>query len=145
MAGALEAARAAYEAAVSDLDFVRLDAEAFARAPKISIDYAVMEKAKNLTVVPFAAGWSDLGGWDAVWREMGPDEAGVATGGDALAIDCENTLLRSETQGLELVGIGLKDTIVVSMQDAVLVALAVTVALAIGGHYWIAAGWSGPR
>ena len=114
--------RAALDAAQTDLAFLRLGPEDFGDAPDISIDYAVMEKAKNLTVVPFAAGWSDLGGWDAVWREMGPDEAGVATGGDALAIDCENTLLRSETQGLELVGIGLKDTIVVSMQDAVLVA-----------------------
>ncbi|WP_276946515.1 mannose-1-phosphate guanylyltransferase/mannose-6-phosphate isomerase [Haematobacter massiliensis] len=114
--------RAALDAAKTDLAFLRLGPEDFGDAPDISIDYAVMEKAENLTVVPFGAGWSDLGGWDAVWREMGPDATGVATGGDALAIDCENTLLRSETQGLELVGIGLKDTIVVSMQDAVLVA-----------------------
>ena len=114
--------RAALAAAKADLGFLRLDPAAFAGAPDISIDYAVMEKADNLTVVPFGAGWSDLGGWDAVWQEMGPDERGVAAGGHALAIDCEDTLLRSEAEGLELVGIGLKDTIVVAMPDAVLVA-----------------------
>ena len=114
--------RAALEGARADLGFLRLDPGAFAGAPDISIDYAVMEKAGNLTVVPFGAGWSDLGGWDAVWQEMGPDGQGVATGGAALAIDCADTLLRSEAEGLELVGIGLKDTIVVAMPDAVLVA-----------------------
>ena len=114
--------RAALAAAKADLGFLRLDSGAFAGAPEISIDYAVMEKAENLTVVPFGAGWSDLGGWDAVWQEMGPDTAGVSLGGQALSIDCEDTLLRSEAQGLELVGIGLKDTIVVAMPDAVLVA-----------------------
>ena len=114
--------REALAAARADLGFLRLDPAAFAGAPDISIDYAVMEKADNLTVVPFGAGWSDLGGWDAVWQEMGPDESGVATGGPALAIDCEDTLLRSEAEGLELVGIGLTDTIVVAMPDAVLVA-----------------------
>lgn len=114
--------RAALAAAKADLGFLRLDPGAFAGAPDISIDYAVMEKASNLTVVPFGAGWSDLGGWDAVWQEMGPDSRGVATGGPAMAIDCTDTLLRSEAPGLELVGIGLTDTIVVAMPDAVLVA-----------------------
>ncbi len=105
-----------------DLGFFRLDPGAWAGCPDISIDYAVMEKADNLTVVPFAAGWSDLGGWDAVWREAGPDENGVVTAGHATAIDCENSLIRSEDEGLEVVGIGLKDVIAVAMPDAVLVA-----------------------
>ncbi len=105
-----------------DLGFLRLDPAAWAAADDISIDYAVMEKADNLTVVPFAAGWSDLGGWDAVWRESEPDKDGVVTGGNATAISCENTLLRSEDSGLEVVGIGLKDIIAVAMPDAVLVA-----------------------
>jgi mannose-1-phosphate guanylyltransferase/mannose-6-phosphate isomerase len=78
-----------------------------------------MEKADNLSVVPYTGAWSDLGGWDAVWRESG---AGVVTTGAATAIDCADTLLRSESPDLELVGIGLKDTIVVATPDAVLVA-----------------------
>lgn len=105
-----------------DLGFLRLDPPAWADAPDISIDYAVMEKAENLSVVPFAAGWSDLGGWDAVWRETGPDADGIVTGGNATAIDCANSLLRSEADGVELVGIGLNDVIAVATGDAVLVA-----------------------
>lgn len=105
-----------------DLGFLRLDPEAWAKAPDISIDYAVMERASNLSVVPFSAGWSDLGGWDAVWRETEQDGRGVATSGHATAIDCDNSLLRSEDETLEVVGIGLENTIVVAMPDAVLVA-----------------------
>ena len=105
-----------------DLGFFRLDPGAWDGCPDISIDYAVMEKADNLTVVPFAAGWSDLGGWDAVWRESGPDDRGVVTSGAATAIDCDNSLIRSEDDALEVVGIGLKDVITVAMPDAVLVA-----------------------
>ena len=105
-----------------DLGFFRLDPGAWENCPDISIDYAVMEKADNLTVVPFAAGWSDLGGWDAVWRESAPDDRGVVTAGAATAIDCDNSLIRSEDEGLEVVGIGLRDVITVAMPDAVLVA-----------------------
>ena len=106
----------------NDLGFLRLAPGPWAQADDISIDYAVMEHAENLTVVPFAAGWSDLGGWDAVWRETPRDARGVATTGAATALDCDDTLLRSEDETLEVVGIGLKDTIVVAMPDAVLVA-----------------------
>ncbi|WP_420862168.1 mannose-1-phosphate guanylyltransferase/mannose-6-phosphate isomerase [Algirhabdus cladophorae] len=114
--------QAAYKAAKSDLGFLRLDPENWAQAEDISIDYAVMERADNLSVVPFKAGWSDLGGWDAVWRETGPDSDGVATSDHATAIDCQNTLLRSESDGLEVVGIGLDNVIAVAMPDAVLIA-----------------------
>lgn len=95
-----------------DLGFFRLDPARWAQAQNISIDKAVMERAGNLSVVPFAAGWSDLGGWDAVWRESGR----------ATALDCDDTLLRSEDDALEVVGIGLKNIIAVAMPDAVLVA-----------------------
>ena len=114
--------RAAYEAAETDLGFLRLAPEPWAQAENISVDYAVMERADNLSVVPFDAGWSDLGGWDAVWRETGPDANGVATSQNAAAIDCRDTLLRSESDRLELVGIGLENIIAVAMPDAVLVA-----------------------
>jgi mannose-1-phosphate guanylyltransferase/mannose-1-phosphate guanylyltransferase/mannose-6-phosphate isomerase len=105
-----------------DLGFLRLDPEAWEGASDISIDYAVMERADNLAVVPYAGGWSDLGGWDAVWRESGPDGDGIVTQGRASAIDCADSLLRSEDDGLEVVGIGLKNIITVAMPDAVLVA-----------------------
>ena len=72
--------------------------------------------------MPFSAGWNDLGGWDAVWREMGPDDAGVAISGPATAIDCEDTLLRAEDDAQEIVGIGLKNIVAVAMPDAVLLA-----------------------
>ena len=72
--------------------------------------------------MPFAAGWSDLGGWDSVWRESGPDENGVVATGNATALDCRDTLLRSESEGLEVVGIGLEGIIAIAMPDAVLVA-----------------------
>ncbi len=105
-----------------DLGFLRLAPAPWAKAEDISIDYAVMEKADNLSVVPFDEAWSDLGGWDAVWRESTPDSAGVVTSGEATAIDCHNTLLRSESANLELVGIGLENIMAIAMPDAVLVA-----------------------
>ncbi|CUK02571.1 Alginate biosynthesis protein AlgA [Ruegeria denitrificans] len=113
---------AAVETATPDLGFLRLNPEPWGQAEDISIDYAVMEKATNLSVVPFDAAWSDLGGWDAVWRESGPDADGVVTSGGATAIDCHNALLRSDSDQLELVGIGLENIIAVAMNDAVLVA-----------------------
>ncbi|MDY6857830.1 MAG: mannose-1-phosphate guanylyltransferase/mannose-6-phosphate isomerase [Pseudomonadota bacterium] len=113
---------AAVDSAKADLGFLRLAPDAWSQAEDISIDYAVMEKAKNLSVVPFSSAWSDLGGWDAVWRETGPDGEGVATSGESTAIDCHNTLLRSESDTLELVGIGLENIMAVAMPDAVLVA-----------------------
>lgn len=118
----IEAVTASVDKAEADLGFLRLDRDAFAEAPSISIDYAVMEKASNLAVVPFMEGWSDLGGWDAVWREQGPDEDGVACLGHAEAIECRDTLLRSESEGQVVVGIGLDNIIAIAMPDAVLVA-----------------------
>lgn len=112
----------ALQTSVSDLGFCRLGAEAWAKADAVSIDYAVMEKAENLSVVPFNGSWTDLGGWDAVWRESPKTAAGVLTSGQATAIDCKDTLLRSDSERLELVGIGLKNIIVIAMNDAVLVA-----------------------
>jgi mannose-1-phosphate guanylyltransferase/mannose-6-phosphate isomerase len=118
----LASVRQAVEGATRDLDFLRLAPGPWAEAPSISIDYAVMERAANLAVIPFAGGWSDLGSWDAVAREMGADAAGVATAGPALAIGCEDTLLRAESPEQVLVGIGLKGVVAVAMRDAVLVA-----------------------
>lgn len=105
-----------------DLDFVRLDGTAWASCEDLSIDYAIMERTDNLVAVPFSAGWSDLGGWDSVLEQMDKDENGVALSNNAHSIDCTNTLLRSESETLELVGLGLENIVAVAMPDAVLVA-----------------------
>ncbi len=114
--------RAAVDGAQSDLGFLRLAPAPWDQARDISIDYAVMEKAPNLSVVPFEGAWSDLGDWAAVWRESGPDAGGVVTHGPVTAIDCTDTLLRSEAEGLELVGIGLTNIVAIATPDAVLIA-----------------------
>ncbi len=120
--GLIDPVRRAVAEGREDLSFFRLAEGPYAEAEDISIDYAVMERAANLAVVPFDGGWNDLGSWTTVWRESDPDARGVALAGEATAIDCENTLLRSESQGVRLVGIGLRDVVAVAMRDAVLVA-----------------------
>lgn len=116
------ALQAAIDEGAADRGFFRLAPEPWAELEDISIDYAVMEKADNLSVVPFEGNWSDLGGWDAVWRETKDSETGIALSGPATALECENTLLRAEDSAQELVGIGLKNIVAVAMPDAVLVA-----------------------
>ncbi len=118
----LTGTRAAIEAAEKDLSFTRLAPTPWGKLPDISIDYAVMERAPNLTVVPYAGAWSDLGDWQAVWRDGKPDALGTVTSGPATALDCTDTLLHATNEGQHLVGIGLKDIIAVAMPDAVLVA-----------------------
>lgn len=113
---------AALEQAKPDLGFLRLAPEPWSTVKDVSIDYAVMEKSADLAVVPFSAGWSDLGDWEAIWREADRDAHGVALSGPAVAVACEDTLLRSEATGQMVVGLGLKDMIVIGMPDAVLVA-----------------------
>ena len=83
---------------------------------------AIMERADNLGVVPFKGGWSDVGGWDAVWRETKADETNLSQSGNVTALECQNTLLRSEDPNMAVVGIGLENIIAVAMPDAVLVA-----------------------
>ncbi|MCV2894799.1 mannose-1-phosphate guanylyltransferase/mannose-6-phosphate isomerase [Lentibacter sp. XHP0401] len=114
--------QAALDDAEIDLGFLRLAPAAWADVPSDSIDYSVMEKSPLLSVVPFGARWSDLGSWSAVQDEMDADTSGVALSGNATAIECENTLLRAESADQQLVAIGVRDLIVVAMDDAVLVA-----------------------
>lgn len=118
----LRAAEAALAAAVTDLGFTRIDPAAWAAMPEDSIDFAVMEKATNLSVVRFEGHWSDLGSWESVWQESPRDPAGNALSDRSTIFDCENTLLRSESDEIELVGIGLKNVVAVAMRDAVIVA-----------------------
>ena len=113
---------AARAAATGDIGFTRIDAALWAKVPEESIDYAVMEKAANVSVVRFDGHWSDLGSWESVWQESPRDAAGNAVSAHATAFDCENSLLRSETPEIELVGIGLRNIVAVAMRDAVMVA-----------------------
>ena len=114
--------RNAFGAAKADLGFTRLAAEPWSRLENISIDYAVMEHAPNLSVMPYGGYWSDLGDWQAIWREGEADSFGVVADGPSTALDCENTLLLATSETQELVAMGLKDIVAVAMPDAVLVA-----------------------
>ena len=117
----LEIVLKAVHCASTDLDFLRLAADPWTKLDDISIDYAIMQKAKNLVVVPYASKWSDLGGWDAVWSEGKQDKLGNVISETAHAIECSNCLLRSESSSLQVVGIGLNDIMAIAMPDAVLV------------------------
>jgi len=114
--------RQAVDDAVPDLGFLRLDPAAWADCRDISVDYAVMERADNLSVVALDCGWLDLGAWTTIWRQGPQDENGVAVSGAVTVIDCNNSLLRSESDALQLVAIGVENLTVVAMSDAVLVA-----------------------
>ena len=105
-----------------DLGFLRLAEDPWAACDDVSIDVAIMEKADNLSVVEYAGHWSDLGGWDAVYRHAETDGTGTATHGPALAVDCADTMLRSESAGQHIVGLGLRDIVAIAMPDAVLIA-----------------------
>ena len=114
------AAKLAVEGMARDLDFLRLPAEPFARAPKKSIDYAVMERTERAAVVPVDLGWSDVGSWSAVWDVMNHDADGNASTGSVVFHDSRNSLVRSDDAILTAV-VGLEDIIVVATPDAVLV------------------------
>lgn len=115
----LQAARAAHAAGRREAGRFLPDAQAFARSPSISIDYAVMEKAERVAVVPVSMGWSDIGSWDAL-HELGEKDArDNLVSGDALAIDSANCLLRSD--GPTIITVGVEDLIVVASKEAVLI------------------------
>lgn len=117
----LTQSRKAIDRAKTDLGFTRLDPAAWATLPDLSIDYAIMEKAQNLAVMPFTGAWSDLGSWESVWQASEIDAEGTSISEGSLAIDCRDTLLRSEALGQRIVGIGLEDIVAIAMPDAVLV------------------------
>ena len=116
---ALAAARRAVERAREDLDFLRLDADAFRAAPSISIDNAVMEHTERAAVVPAEIGWSDVGSWASLWEIAEKDGDGNAVSGDVVTQDARNCLLRSDKH--LLAAIGVEDLVVVAQDDAVLV------------------------
>ncbi len=115
-----DAAKAAVAGIVRDLDFLRLAAEPFARAPKKSIDYAVMERTTLAAVVPADLGWSDVGSWGAVWDVLDHDQNGNATDGPVVLMDSHNSLVRADESVLTTV-VGLDNVVVIATEDAVLV------------------------
>jgi mannose-1-phosphate guanylyltransferase/mannose-6-phosphate isomerase len=115
----LEACNSAMERGSQDSDFYRVFRKAFLDCPGDSIDYAVMEKTDNAAVVPFSAGWSDVGAWSALWNVCPRDADGNVIQGDVIAEDTHNALLFAQYRCLATVG--LDDVIVVETADAVLV------------------------
>ncbi|MDF2811796.1 MAG: mannose-phosphate guanylyltransferase/mannose-6-phosphate isomerase [Microvirga sp.] len=115
----LAAARDALERATIDLDFIRLEEDAFKLAPKISIDYAVMEHTERAGVLPVSFSWSDIGSWSALWDASPRDEDGNALRGNVEVIETRNSLVHSDD--ILTTVVGLDDVIVVAKPDAVLV------------------------
>lgn len=115
----VSACEAAVGAGRSDLDFFRLDAEAFGACPSDSIDYAVMEQTAVGAVVPLDAGWSDLGSWEALWQVGDKDTGSNVVSGDALLHDVHSSFVHAE--GRLVAAVGLVDHIVVETADAVFV------------------------
>jgi mannose-1-phosphate guanylyltransferase/mannose-6-phosphate isomerase len=105
----------------TDGQFVRPEAAVFAAAPSISIDHAVMERTANAFVLPVDLGWSDVGSWDAVWRELPKDGDGNVLRGDVVTKDVRNSLIRSDGERT-VAAIGLSDIVVVVTDDATFVA-----------------------
>ncbi len=116
----LAACRQAMAAPQADMDFVRVDAQAFMACPSESIDVAVMEKTDAAVVVPMDAGWSDVGAFAALWEVLPHDADGNVHRGDVLSHDSQNNLVFAENALVATVG--LMDHVVVQTKDAVLVA-----------------------
>lgn len=115
-----QATEAAYKAATSDLSGLYMPLELYAAIPSTSIDYAIMERAGHIAMVPAGFRWNDLGSWQSL-LDVGPsDSQGNVIVGDVVAIDCENSYIRGD--GRLLSAIGLKDVAIVSTADATFVA-----------------------
>jgi len=118
--GLLASCRSALGLANRDLEFLRLDPQAFRAAPSISIDHAVMQATERAAVVPAELGWSDIGSWAALWEAGDKDADGNLLLGDALVHDVTGSYVRSDDRLVAVVG--LADVVVVTTDDAVLVA-----------------------
>ncbi|HGL4533679.1 mannose-1-phosphate guanyltransferase [Enterobacter roggenkampii] len=116
----LEACEKAMSAVDPDLNFIRVDEDAFRACPDESIDYAVMEQTSDAVVVPMDAGWSDVGSWSSLWDISHKTAEGNVVTGDVLSCNTENSFLYSES-GL-LTTVGVKNLVVVQTKDAVLIA-----------------------
>ena len=115
-----EACQKSYQNALSDLDFKRVDSDAFAESPSLSVDYAVLERIKNLHVIQYQGDWSDVGAWDAVASLSNQDKGTNTIQGDGLLLESSNTFIRAESR--LVAGLGLENLVVIETRDAVLVA-----------------------
>lgn len=115
-----DACEAATKNVVRDLDFIRLDEEAFRACPEESIDYAVMEHTEDAVVIPLDAGWNDIGSWSAMWDVANKDNDGNASAGDVLHHNSKNCFVHSD--GRLVATVGLEDVVIVDTKDALLVA-----------------------
>jgi mannose-1-phosphate guanylyltransferase/mannose-6-phosphate isomerase len=113
------AIKEAVASASNDLGFVRLQPDAFSRAPQKSIDYAVMEKTDRAAVVAGQFRWSDIGSWDALFDITPRDSAGNVLQGPIVTMDTSNCVIHSDQRLTTVVGV--KDLVVVSTSDAVMV------------------------
>ncbi|TIS61510.1 MAG: mannose-1-phosphate guanylyltransferase, partial [Mesorhizobium sp.] len=114
------ATEAAYHAATSDLSGLYMPLELYSAIPSTSIDYAIVERADDIAMVPAGFRWNDLGSWQSL-LDVGPsDRDGNVILGDVVAIDCENSYIRGD--GRLLSAIGMKDVAIVSTADATFVA-----------------------
>lgn len=120
----LEACEKAIRAGKQDLDFFRLDSEAFAKAPSIAVDRAVMERTDRAAVVPVDMAWSDVGSWQSLREISQPDDNGNVLRGDVVASRVRDSYIRSD--GRLVAAIGVENVVVVATDDAVLVADAET-------------------
>ena len=116
----LEGVEAAVRQSAPDLDFVRLDAEAFARCPAESVDYAVMERTRAASVVAADIGWSDIGSWSALWELDAKDAQGNSVRGDVYLDGASGCYVRAEDR--LVAALGVRDLVIVETDDAVLVA-----------------------
>lgn len=116
----LFACEKAMQSSVPDMDFIRVDKEAFQHCPDDSIDYAVMEKTTSSIVVQMDAGWSDVGSWSALWEVSEKDENSNVVKGDVIAVNSTKNYLHSENKLIAVVGID--NLVVVETKDAILVA-----------------------
>jgi len=116
----LAGCRAALSASRPDLDFLRLDADSFAKVPAISLDYAVMERTKSAAVVPADFGWSDVGSWSSLWSIGQHDDAGNVLVGDVITRDVQDSYIRGD--GRLVAAIGIEGLVVIATADALLLA-----------------------
>ena len=115
-----DAARAALARSEEDLGCLRLDKNAFAQAPNISIDYAVMEKTQLAAMLPIDVGWNDVGSWSSLWDIAPRDAAGNYVHGDAVLEDSRNLYVHSERSLVSTIGV--ENLVIVDTPDALLVA-----------------------
>ncbi|MEZ9243686.1 mannose-1-phosphate guanylyltransferase/mannose-6-phosphate isomerase [Vibrio lentus] len=104
----------------TDLDFIRIDAEAFKNSPSDSIDYAVMEKTSHAAVIPMDVGWNDIGSWSAIWDVSDKDEHNNVIEGDVLTVNSQHNYIHAENKLVATVGV--ENLIIVETKDAILVA-----------------------